>query len=144
MWRFTLWRAGRFADLWQRVQKDHSQRTPAQQKQDDDQLQREAQRVASLVDQGLLSRAASQLSSRGVAPDNSTTVQKVQALFPTGQLPLESAIHEAPAFELQPADVKKAVLKSPKGLAAGCSGLRAEHIKPVLQDRNLNRKRWTN
>ena len=52
---------------------------------------------------------------------------------------MESTIHEAPAFELQPTDVNKAVLKNPKGLAAGCSGLRAEHIKAVLQDRNLGR-----
>ena len=95
--------------------------------------------MANRVDQGLLSRAASQLSSRGLAPCNSATVQKVEALFPIGQLPLKNALYEPPAFELQPTDVKKAVIKSPKGLAAGCSGLRAEHMKTVLQDRNIGR-----
>ena len=64
--RFTLWRAGRFAELWERVTTDHAHRTMTQQKHDEDQLLREARRVASLVDQGMLSRAASQLCSRGI------------------------------------------------------------------------------
>ena len=75
--RFVLWRAGRFAELWERVTNDHAKRTTAQRKQDDDQLLREARRVARLVDQGLLSRAASQLCSRGVAPDSPEVLQKV-------------------------------------------------------------------
>ena len=40
-------------------------------------------------------------------PRVTATVQKVEALFPVGQLPLENALYEAPAFELQPTDVKK-------------------------------------
>ena len=72
--------------------------------------------------QGLLSRAASQLCSRGIAPFNPETMQKVQQLFPAGELPLDAAVFETPAFEFQPAEVKKAILSSPKGLAAGCSG----------------------
>ena len=51
-------------------------------------------------------------------------------------MPLHSTGIEAPVFEFQPQAVKKLVLSSPKGLAAGCSGLRAEHVKAVLQDRN--------
>ena len=113
--RFSLWRAGRFAELWERMCQDHAHRTKVQQKREDDELQREARRVAQLVDQGLLSRAASQLCSRGIAPNSPTTVQKVEALFPEGSLPLETGGYEAPAFELQPADVKKAILRSPRG-----------------------------
>ena len=137
--RFTLWRAGRYMDLWERVTSDHAKRTAAEQKHEDDQLLREARRVANLVDQGMLSRAASQLCSRGVAPDSPELLQKIGALFPEGTLPLHTTGMEAPAFEFQPELVKKLVLSSPKGLAAGCSGLRAEHVKAVLQDRNAGR-----
>ena len=35
--------------------------------------------------------------------------------------------------------VKKIIMGTPKGLAAGCSGLRAEHLKAVLQNRNMGR-----
>ena len=120
--RFTLWRAGRFVELWERVTSDHAKRTTSQRKRDDDQLLREAKRVADLVDQGMLSRAASQLCSRGVAPDSPEILEKIEALFPEGALPLSFAGMEAPAFEFQPATVKQLVLSSPKGLAAGCSG----------------------
>ena len=53
---FTLWRAGRFGEQWERVKQDHGKRSAGQQKRDDHQLQREARRVAKLVDQCLLSR----------------------------------------------------------------------------------------
>ena len=87
--------AGRFAELWEPVTTDHARRTMTQQKHDDDQLLREARRVASLVDQGMLSRAASQLCSRGIAQDTP------EALFPDGALPLHCAGMETPAFELR-------------------------------------------
>ena len=137
--RFTLWRAGRYQELRERLKQEHAKRTPAQQKRDEDQLQREARRVANPVDQGLLSRAAAQLCSRGIAPFGEETLLKVEKLFPAGELPLNVGGYEAPAFEFQPAAVKKAILNTPKGLAAGCSGLRAEHVKVVLQDRNVGR-----
>ena len=44
--RFTLWRAGRFGELWERVKHDNARRSKTQEKRDNDQLQREAQRVA--------------------------------------------------------------------------------------------------
>ena len=75
--RVALWNAGRVSELWERVRKDHAKRTPAQRKVDDDQLQREARRVANLVDQGHLSRAAAQLCSRGVAANSVETLEKI-------------------------------------------------------------------
>ena len=45
---FTLWRAGRFGEQWERVKQDHGKRSAGQQKRDDHQLQREARRVAKL------------------------------------------------------------------------------------------------
>ena len=116
--RFTLWRAGRFTELWERVSRDHANRSPSERKQDEEQLLREARRVASLVDQGLLSRAAAQLCSRRVAPQGEQTLLKVENLFPAGSLPLKTTGFEAPAFEIDSVTVKKAVLSSHKGLAA--------------------------
>ena len=67
----------------------------------------------------------------------SAVTQKIEALFPPGVLPLGCGGLEAPAFEFQPAALKKLILSSPTGLATGCSGLRAVHVKAVLQDRNV-------
>ena len=92
--------------------------------------------MANLIDQGLLSRAAAQLCSRGVAQNSTETLAKLETLFPKGQLPLARSFDEAPAFEIQPEAVKKTIMSWPKGLAAGCSGLRAEHVNAVLLDRN--------
>ena len=57
----------------------------------------------------LLSRAASQLCSRG----EQTLLKEVEALFPAGELPLTTTGVEAPAFEIDSAAVKKAL---PRGL----------------------------
>ena len=80
--RITMWRAGKIPEIWERLQRDHKQRTPAQQRDEEKQLQREAQRVARMVDQGLLSRAASQLGSRGLAPRSPETKAAVEKTFP--------------------------------------------------------------
>ena len=66
---------------------------------------------------------------------------KVENIFPAGSLPLNYSLltttgFEALAFEIDSVTVKKAVLSSHKSLAAGCSGLRAEHVKCVLMDHN--------
>ena len=45
----------------------------------------------------------------------------------------------APTIEVAATTLKKIILSSPKGLAAGCSGLRAEHVKAALQKRNAGR-----
>ena len=137
--RVRLWRAGRFGELWQRLLSDHSKRTSRQRQTDDNNLQKEARRVARLVDEGQLSRAAAQLCSRGLAPDNAETREKIRQLFPPGQLPHPNHAGDAPSLEFQAAAVKKVILQTPNGLAAGCSGLRAEHLKALLTDRNIGR-----
>ena len=52
--RVRLWRAGRFGELWQRLLSDHSKRTTKQRQKDDNDLQKEASRVARLVKEGQL------------------------------------------------------------------------------------------
>ena len=137
--RLLLWKTGQFNELWQRLNDDHRKRTSNEQRQEDKENEREAKRVANLVDQGLLSRAASQLCSRGLAPFTPATFAKVVQLFPPGPLPLKVDVPTAPSFEIQPKAMGKLIMKCPKGLAPGCSGLRAEHLKAVLCDRNLGR-----
>ena len=95
--------------------------------------------TAQAGDQGLLSRAASQLCSRGIAPENADTFKKIEARFPEGALPLNVSGLAAPTIEVAATTVKKIILSSPKRLAAGCSGLSAEHVRAVRQDRNAGR-----
>ena len=95
--------------------------------------------MSRMVDQGLLSRAASQLGSRGLAPCTAETKATLEKLFPSGQLPLRPGNAPAPSIDVQAAAVKKIILHAPKGLAPGHSGLRAEHLKALLADRNLGR-----
>ena len=137
--RIRLWRAGCFGELWDRLLKDHTTRTPAQKRVEDDQLLKEAKRVARLVEQGLHLRAASQLCSRGLAPQPPETVEKIERLFSHGSLPLKATGADAPTFEVEAPAVKKLIMATPKGLAPGASGLRAEHLKAMIGDRNLGR-----
>ena len=57
--------------------------------------------------------------------------KKISKALPTRST---AAATKAPAFEIQPEVVKKTIMSWPKGPAAGCSGLRAEHVKAVLSD----------
>ena len=98
--RFHLWRTGAVAELWKRLHEDHKKRSPAAKKHDEDQLQREAKRVARLVDQGLLSRAATQLSSRGLAPHNTDTILKLGSLFPHTTNNLGDPRPDSPSFSI--------------------------------------------
>ena len=125
--RITLCKTGRIGELWDRLCEDHKRRSTSQIRTDEDRVMREAERVARLVDQGLLSRAASQLCSRGLAPNSPETKAKVKALFPRGGFPLKAN----PSFEIHPEADRKLFLQFPKGL-----GLRSEHLKVILCDRN--------
>ena len=134
--RLAFWKAGHFQRLWQRLCDDHRTRSTQAKKQEQKQVEREARRVAKLVDDGLLSRAAAQLCSRGIAPHNANTAVKVGTLFPSIRANLGDDLPEAPSFSVAPDSVRKLVLQTPKGLAPGCSGLRAEYLKALLCDRN--------
>ena len=134
--RFRLWQSGAIHDLWKRLHDDHKSRSPANKKYDEQQLEREARRVAQLVDEGMLSRAAAQLCSRGLAPNNTETARKLSELFPQETYSLDEPPPHAPSFSIQPELVRKLILRTPKGLAPGCSGMRAEHLKALLLDRN--------
>ena len=135
--RLLLWKSGNIEELWQRLVKEHKDSNTTALRQDEKQQQREARRVAKLVDQGLLSRAAAQLSSRGIAPATTENISLVEKLFPVGKFPLRVPSTAAPSFEIDATTIKKLIMETPKGLAPGASGLRAEHIKAILGDRNL-------
>ena len=113
--RITLWKAGQITELWQRLLDDHKQRNLSQIRSDEKRLKNEAERVARLVDEGLPSRAASQLCSRGLAPKTPETLNKLKQLFPRGVFPLKGNVVDSPSFEVQPEAVRKLILGSPKG-----------------------------
>ena len=48
--RLLLWKTGQFNELWQRLNDDHRKRTSNEQRQEDKENEREAKRVANLVD----------------------------------------------------------------------------------------------
>ena len=85
----------------------------------------------------MLSRAAAQLCSRGLAPHTENTALKLERLFPPATHPLGSPPPEAPTFTIEPETVRKLILQTLKWLAPVCFGLRAEHLKSLLFSRNI-------
>ena len=85
-------------------------------------------KVARLVDEGLLSKAAARLCSRGIEEASPDLLQKVRNLFPAGSPPLCPPVVTAPA-QVTTEDVRKLILTAPSGLACGFSGLRFEHLR---------------
>ena len=132
-----LWKAGRIDKLWQRVNEHHKNVSPSAKQQEQKEIEREARRVTNLVGKGMLSRAGSQLCSRGLAPHTDDTKIQLQNLFPISHILLGDVLHDAPSFTVLLETVRKLILETPKWLAPGCSGLRAKHLKSLLCDRNV-------
>ena len=134
--RFLLWKTGNISELWQHLLDEHKttrRRTP----QSEEQVHhREAHRIARLVDRGQISRAASQLTSRGLASNSESTLDRLRHLFPAARDEHESAGAAAVTFIAEPDDVKAVMVATPAGRSPGCSGLRAEHLRDILSDRN--------
>ena len=80
------------------------------------------------MDDGLLSKAAARLCSRGIAEPSDSLFQKVQRLFPTAAPPRCPPAVSAP-FQATVDEVRKLVLTAPNGLAPGPSSLRFEHLR---------------
>ena len=87
------------------------------------------------MDNGQLSRAASQLGSRGVAERAVETHAAVEKLLAPAAANEALAAAEAPPALVEAQVVLKTLLDTPKGLAPGPSGLRTEHLRTVLDDR---------
>ena len=103
--RLLLWKTGNKSELWQRLlddnKSDHKNGNNSERNFDENRIHKEAQRIARLLDQGLLSRVASQLSSRGVAAVNAEIHAKISKLFPACSFPLKTPCASAPTFEIQ-------------------------------------------
>ena len=88
--RITLWKAGRFSDLWKHFY-EYKLRSLAEQRQDDNKAQREGKWVTRLVNLGLLLCTASLLFS--CTPLHSETLAN---LFSKGNFPFESLKQDTP------------------------------------------------
>ena len=123
--RFALWDLGEYDQLWQMVAEGHSKKAQRSREQDTS-----AQYVAHLVDCGLLSKAAARMHSRGVAEVTPEVCSAMKRLFPpapeNAHEPLDCAA--AMACEVTDQELQTIILRMPRGLAPGPSGLRAEHF----------------
>ena len=112
-----------------------SQRSRLRRQVNDDNLM--FRRVQYLIHAGLISKACRTLSSRGIAPLNSQTLNQVQALFPHRQDDLNSLHLSALASTSVEPDIKEKVIlricrSFSRGFSTGPTGLRAEFLQLAL------------
>ena len=123
--RLHMWTQGQFGKLWTTVAKEHPRKAARHLTTS---LDAQLRKVARLVDDGLLSKAAARLCSRGIAEPSDSLFQKVQRHFPTAAPPRCPPAVSAP-FQATVEEVRKLVLTAPNGLAPGPSSLRFEHLR---------------
>ena len=123
--RLHMWTQGQSGKLWTTVAKEHPRKAARHLTTS---LDAQLRKVARLVDDGLLSKAAARLCSRGIAEPSDSLFQKVQRLFPTAAPPRCPPAVSAP-FQATVDEVRKLVLTAPNGLAPGPSSLRFEHLR---------------
>ena len=123
--RFSLWTQGHYGTLFNTVKTEHAKKKT---KLLSAPYEVHLRKVARLVDEGLLSKAAARLCSRGVEEPSSDLLERVQALFPVALPPRCPPVLASPA-EVTTAEIRKLILTAPSGLACGPSALRFEHLR---------------
>ena len=123
--RLALWKTGQLQELWRQSVALHRGEHQPNRKVPSSSLRK----VAQLVSEGQLSRAARRLSSWGVAPISPATISRVDQLFPQAPRAVIPSYPDSPPAELTIEEVRKVLLRTPAGLAPGPSGLRADHLR---------------
>ena len=101
---------------------------------------RNAEKAASLVQEGQLSRAARALLSRGVDTGSEAAQQEMEAKHPQVPVaPVPQEEHSTAAIVVTSQQVYKAVWGFKPGSAPGPSGLRGEHLKEAKATRTEGR-----
>ena len=96
------------------------------------------QKAERHVKDGALSRATRLLTSSGLAAPSVETLQKLRNKHPTPSRPFDNfPPSPSAAITLERDAILKALRSSPRGSAAGPSGLRFEHLRPCLEVRDL-------
>ena len=134
--RINAWKAGQIPSIWERLVKENRPRPPHLHPQSSSTpAPARYEHVAQLVDSGLLSKAAAQLCSRGIAEDTDDNYEKIQRLFPQSAAASIVPVPEAATTDVEEAVLRKIISQTPKGLAPGPSGLHVEHLRLAVTGR---------
>ena len=137
--RLRRWRGGEYLELWEEAkQLTKEARKPKRGKkkknaeEEQSQQKKNAERAATLAQDGQYTKALQALTSAGMAPDTAATRAKLQAKHPAAPAPQIPAT-VMPQLTFSKEEVKKSVRKFRRGSAPGPSGLRPEHLQATLQ-----------
>ena len=124
LWQhFSLWKAGLFGTLWERVSRDCHPRV----RKLGEPFKLNYKKVTRLVDDSQLSRAAARLTSDGLVEPTPDLFQRVKMLFPQKDLtglinpPVNPPVRSTIEY------LQKLMFKLLRWTAPGPSGLRTEH-----------------
>ena len=132
------WEKGELSALWRDAQAQVPGRRAEQEAPIFEDLERACVAEAR---KGRPAAAFSRLSSSGLAPDSEATLQALRAKHPPPPSKVElgpALVKPATPDDLTPAQVLALVKRMPRGTAAGPSGLRADHLKQMLNESDVN------
>ena len=86
------------------------------------------------VRHGEISRAASMLTSSGIAPLTDKTIEKLCAKYPKASSALDYISISSASLQVSPRSIKNALKSAPRGSSPGCDGWRFEHLRILLHD----------
>jgi hypothetical protein len=129
MKRFALWRTGHFSELWKQVKTAWTKK-PRSYEGRPTKPDSTFSRARMFADLGLPGKACRLLCSRGVA-DPSEFMEAIRNLFP--QTSECIAVPEPAEVDIDVSDVVYVLRRLPRGIAAGASGLRSDHLLQLLR-----------
>ena len=125
-----LWREGRASELWRRARTE----APGPGRVEAAPTWEETEEaVVQAARQGRYSAAMARTRSAGLAPATPATKAKLLAMHPEADSPAISAATRVVPADATPAEVFKALKGLPRGTGAGPSGLRADHLRELVQ-----------
>ena len=132
------WEKGELSALW----RDAQAQVPGRRTEQEDPTFEDRERACvAEARKGRSAAAFSRLSSKGLAPDSEATLQALRAKHPAPQSPTtldSNLVNSVSPVDLTPAQVLALVKRMPRGTAAGPSGLRADHLKQMLTESDVD------
>lgn len=130
--RLSMWRDGKEAELWHNVQAAWN-RKPRKYRNSSENKEAVMRRARMFADIGLPGKACLLLCSRGIA-DPAEAVESIKQLFPAGEGNMSPPATED--CDIDDAQVLPVLRSLKRGLSAGPSGLRYDHLLQVFSRRS--------
>jgi hypothetical protein len=127
----SRWESGDIAGLWDNARAEMDRRQHLLSSSNS----RRVRRVKQLVREGRFGKAASALTSGGVALPSDDVVRALEAKHPVRDQPWVPCTPPPEASTFDSSEVRKALLSFPNGTAGGSSGCLAQHLKDCLDCR---------